>query len=163
MRRNFEQFIQAKQKQHGAKFDSSELARQFIPFYESGERIEVTFSYGEKKRGTIGVTTGWKPCFLLMLTKRSISSSYTLSAKDTPAKITPKKRAAKNQEETFRCNQCAALMINGVFCHETGCPNSRKRFVDGEWILFLECFECGSEVREGESCDCMTPSESESL
>jgi hypothetical protein len=26
-----------------------------------------------------------------------------------------------------KCDQCVALMINGVFCHETGCPNSRKR------------------------------------
>jgi len=24
----------------------------------------------------------------------------------------------------MRCNQCEAMMINGVFCHETGCPNS---------------------------------------
>lgn len=25
---------------------------------------------------------------------------------------------------TPRCDQCAELMINGVRCHETGCPNS---------------------------------------
>jgi hypothetical protein len=25
-----------------------------------------------------------------------------------------------------RCDQCVALMINGVFCHETGCPNKKK-------------------------------------
>lgn len=24
------------------------------------------------------------------------------------------------------CDQCSASMINGVFCHETGCPNARK-------------------------------------
>jgi len=24
------------------------------------------------------------------------------------------------------CDQCEATMINGVFCHETGCPNARK-------------------------------------
>jgi hypothetical protein len=54
------------------------------------------------------------------------------------------------------CNQCAALVINGVFCHETGCPNSRKTWMqdDGEWVRFLECFECGCDVREGECCDC---------
>ena len=23
----------------------------------------------------------------------------------------------------IRCSQCAALVINGVPCHETGCPN----------------------------------------
>ena len=35
---------------------------------------------------------------------------------------------------TIRCDQCEAAMINGVFCHETGCPNSRKTWEDGEWI-----------------------------
>lgn len=24
------------------------------------------------------------------------------------------------------CDQCIAVMINGVFCHEHGCPNARK-------------------------------------
>lgn len=33
-----------------------------------------------------------------------------------------------------RCNQCEALVINGVFCHEHGCPNERKKFVDDEWV-----------------------------
>lgn len=26
-----------------------------------------------------------------------------------------------------KCNQCAAAMINGVFCHEHGCPNAKKK------------------------------------
>jgi hypothetical protein len=52
------------------------------------------------------------------------------------------------------CNQCEALMINGVFCHETGCPNSRKTFRYGTWIRIVECFECGCEVEEGTVCDC---------
>lgn len=25
-----------------------------------------------------------------------------------------------------KCSQCQALVINGVACHETGCPNSRR-------------------------------------
>jgi hypothetical protein len=25
------------------------------------------------------------------------------------------------------CDQCQALYINGVFCHELGCPNSKKK------------------------------------
>lgn len=24
------------------------------------------------------------------------------------------------------CNQCEAMMINNVFCHEPGCPNESK-------------------------------------
>jgi hypothetical protein len=34
----------------------------------------------------------------------------------------------------MRCDQCCAAMINGVYCHETGCPNTHKVKVDGEWI-----------------------------
>jgi hypothetical protein len=51
-----------------------------------------------------------------------------------------------------RCDQCEAAMINGVFCHETGCPNSRKRFIDGEWVRVRECFECGCEVLGDAKC-----------
>lgn len=56
----------------------------------------------------------------------------------------------------MHCNQCEAAMINGVFCHETGCPNSRKTWIAerGEWILFVDCFECGCEVEAGEDCGC---------
>ena len=39
-----------------------------------------------------------------------------------------------------RCDQCEAAMINGLYCHETGCPNARplrRRYV--------ECRECGRE------------------
>lgn len=25
------------------------------------------------------------------------------------------------------CSQCQALIINGVACHETGCPNAREK------------------------------------
>ena len=48
------------------------------------------------------------------------------------------------------------LSINGIPCHETGCPNSRKTWVAerGEWVRFVECFECGCEVEEGTYCGC---------
>lgn len=26
-----------------------------------------------------------------------------------------------------RCSQCDALVINGIACHETGCPHGRRR------------------------------------
>jgi hypothetical protein len=54
------------------------------------------------------------------------------------------------------CDQCEAAMINGVFCHETGCPNTRKRWVleREAWIRFLPCRECGCDVEDGEACDC---------
>jgi hypothetical protein len=54
----------------------------------------------------------------------------------------------------MRCNQCEALMINGVYCHETGCPNSGARYIDGEWVKYYTCRECGDDVPVGESCSC---------
>ena len=30
------------------------------------------------------------------------------------------------KKEPKSCDQCEPLMIQGVFCHETGCPNARK-------------------------------------
>jgi hypothetical protein len=56
----------------------------------------------------------------------------------------------------MHCDQCEALMINGTFCHETGCPNQRKTFVAerGEWVLFVACRDCGYSVESGTACDC---------
>ena len=34
------------------------------------------------------------------------------------------------------CQSCEALMINGVYCHETGCPDSWKDYR-------VDCFDCG--------------------
>lgn len=39
----------------------------------------------------------------------------------------------------MNCDQCVAAMINGVFCHETGCPNIKKE---------IECFVCGYPVTD---------------
>jgi hypothetical protein len=62
---------------------------------------------------------------------------------------------------SISCDQCQALMINGIFCHETGCVNSRKRY-DAEndrWYRVFKCRECGCEVEEGQSCSCQDPDE----
>jgi hypothetical protein len=55
---------------------------------------------------------------------------------------------------TKRCDQCEALMINGVFCHETGCPNSKKQYdaESGEWVTMVTCFICGYDHAEGTIC-----------
>lgn len=36
------------------------------------------------------------------------------------------------------CNQCEVLYINGVKCHETGCPEAYKDTTK-------ECFWCGAK------------------
>jgi hypothetical protein len=79
--RNYKETVTRKQREHGEKFSTEALNPDFIPYYENQKRVEVDFGY-EKKRGTIGITTGWKPCFLLMLTKRSLGSSYTIGKAD---------------------------------------------------------------------------------
>ena len=78
--KNYQETIEARKKRY-SNFSDINLNKEFIPYFESQERIIVDFGY-EKKRGTIGITTGWRPCFLLMLTKRSIGSSYTIGKKD---------------------------------------------------------------------------------
>jgi hypothetical protein len=49
-------------------------------------------------------------------------------------------------------------MINGVFCHELGCPNTRAWFIEGAWRKTRECFECGERVLEDDPC-CSAPVE----
>lgn len=42
----------------------------------------------------------------------------------------------EDYEPLIKCNQCMMLSINGVACHETGCPNSNKQWSveDNDWI-----------------------------
>ena len=87
MKRNYKEYVDNKMKRYGIEFDTSDLNENFIPYFESGERVTVKFSYGEIKRGTIGISSGWKPIFLLMLTKRSSGSSYTIGKQDQIARI----------------------------------------------------------------------------
>jgi hypothetical protein len=87
---SYRDFINRKRAEYGDKFDSSDLDARFIPFFESGQRIKVDIAglspenelfYGHTiKTGTVGVTTGWKPCFLLMHSSRSIGSPWTLGS-----------------------------------------------------------------------------------
>lgn len=84
------EFLARKEREHGARWDPSELADKFGPAFSSGERIRVEFPWGEVRTGTVGVTTGWRPVFLLMLSSRSRGSSYILDdrVKFTSAKVT---------------------------------------------------------------------------
>jgi hypothetical protein len=69
----------------GEKFDPSDLAPQFVEYFESGERIKVETDHGEWRNirtGTISVTTGWRPAFLLIHRRNSDGSSDVLGARD---------------------------------------------------------------------------------
>lgn len=64
-------------------------------------------------------------------------------------------KCADDAKAVVRCDQCAAATINGVFCHEHGCPNQKKTWLpDRGWVAFVKCFECGCDVEKGERCDC---------
>lgn len=62
----------------------------------------------------------------------------------------------------IKCDQCQMLSINGVGCHETGCPNTNSRWDEnsGEWIKQRKCGECGLTVDATDPC-CSAPFESE--
>lgn len=79
--RNIQHFYENAKEKHGSKFDKSCLNPDFIKYYESQERIKVDFGY-EQLTGTIGVTTGWCPVFLLMRKSNSIGSCYTINNND---------------------------------------------------------------------------------
>ena len=82
----YESYVNRGKAQWGSKFTASELAKNFIPAYNSQERIRVKFHTGEVLSGTVGATTGWRPSFMLMLRSNSLGSSWLLTSKD---KIVP--------------------------------------------------------------------------
>ena len=63
----------------------------------------------------------------------------------------------------FHCDQCEMLAINGIACHETGCPNMGSRGdVDAqEWRKQRKCFYCGFTVDAEDSCCSGEPSDTE--
>ena len=73
----FEDYVKRQQQKHD-KFDSSDLDQRFIAAYNDGQRIRVKFPWGEVKTGRVGVTTGWKPVFLLIRNRNQICSSDLL-------------------------------------------------------------------------------------
>ncbi len=52
----------------------------------------------------------------------------------------------------MNCGQCEMLSINGVPCHERGCPNMGARWDGERWIKQRECFECGCTVDADAEC-----------
>ena len=68
----------------------------------------------------------------------------------------------KAKRVRVHCDQCSMLMINGVACHETGCPNQGSRWDAGSecWIKQRECSECGCTVDADDPC-CNAPFDDE--
>ena len=75
------------------KIDNSQLDSRLTPYYESQQRIEITWkkgyedytgygnkTNGQKQRCRIGKSTGWKPVYLQILTSRSLGGDIILSS-----------------------------------------------------------------------------------
>lgn len=88
MNSEFSNFLKRKHAQFEDQFDSSDLDSRFIEFFKTNTRLKIQ-TCGMIITGTVGVTTGWKPCFLLMRTKRSIGSVWTLGKNDRIIGIKP--------------------------------------------------------------------------
>lgn len=74
--------IQRRIDQFGDEFSLSNLASKFIPYFNNGKRIKVRLSTGEVKFGTVGVTGGFRPCFLLMRRRTDLGSTISLAEND---------------------------------------------------------------------------------
>jgi hypothetical protein len=61
-------------------FSESQLDPKFIPFFESEQRIKVKMAYGEEFYGTVGMSQGWHPIWLLMHNCNSRGSSIILKS-----------------------------------------------------------------------------------
>jgi (p)ppGpp synthase/HD superfamily hydrolase len=48
----------------------------------------------------------------------------------------PSYNLGESMAKAVRCDQCVACMINGVYCHEIGCPNMNKTYSkrEGRWV-----------------------------
>jgi hypothetical protein len=81
----YQAFLARGKAKYGEKFDASNLAPQFKAHYHGG-RIKVRTIYGDEevweRTGTVGVTTGWKPAFLLMHRSSDHGSSDVLGVGD---------------------------------------------------------------------------------
>ncbi len=79
----YSDYCSKKAAEHGEKFSADELNSAFIEAFNNGSqyRVLVDFGYGEKPTwGYVGVTTGWKPCFLLMRRRGQYGSTETINS-----------------------------------------------------------------------------------
>ena len=71
----YEDLISRGERRHGDMFDPSDLSEQFKPWYGTDVRLKVETPWGDIQTGTVGVTTGWRPVFILMARSSDHGSS----------------------------------------------------------------------------------------
>jgi len=78
--------------------DRSMLNPHFVPYNNSGERVEVRFHYGETtelRRGYVGKTTGWRPVFILLARIDSTGSSDVIREQDEFVRVIKQREKAR--------------------------------------------------------------------
>ncbi len=65
----------------GSRYDGSALAPQFAP-YEGGPAITVKLDSGRTVHGTVSVTGGWQPVYVILPTKTDGRGWIVLTKKD---------------------------------------------------------------------------------
>ena len=95
--RSYQEWHRRAEAQHGSRLSVAGLDSRFVRYFESGERIRVR-CMGAVITGTVGVTCGWFPVFLLIRTARSSGSSWTLGSRDEVLAV---KRGRKYQTVTI--------------------------------------------------------------
>jgi len=70
--------------------DTSELLEPFRDAFISRQRVEVAGRFGTR-RGYVGITTGWRPAFILLHNSISVSSGDVLGPDDKITKYIPGK------------------------------------------------------------------------
>lgn len=80
----------------GKKFNTHRLAPQFYPFFtgcRAGPRIEVRTNYPDGtvwvRRGSVSISQGWEPVFLLMSRANADGSSDVLKETDEITGVHP--------------------------------------------------------------------------
>jgi len=83
-------YLKRQSKKYGDKFDPSNLAPQFAPYLHSWNRVTVDM-WDKVRKGYVGVTTGWRPVFLLLHRRNSIGSTNILTLNDKLLEVFPRK------------------------------------------------------------------------
>lgn len=65
-----------------SEFDIRDLAPQFAEHFRTSQRIKVRSPDGHERTGYVGVTTGWRPVFILLSRKNERGSCDVLREHD---------------------------------------------------------------------------------
>ena len=81
--KKYTEYCKRKKKEYGNEFSDKDLAQQFAPYLHTKIQIVVKDTYKQTHTGFVGVTTGWRPSFLLLDSIHSCDSDFLLQHEDT--------------------------------------------------------------------------------